>query len=99
MRKTGNNSLTSEIKYRLLNTIYKNKYFLPIELKYFRDLIYQLRKIGSNINQISTKLNSNKDLNNSDISIIKNSIDTLNIKINETKDDLENILYSNTKRN
>ena len=99
MRKTGNNSLTSEIRYRLLNTIYKNKYFLPIELKYFRDLIYQLRKIGSNINQISTKLNSNKDLNNSDISIIKNSIDTLNIKINETKDDLENILYSNTKRN
>lgn len=98
MKRTGNKSLTSEIKFRLLNTIYNNKYFLPIELKYFKDLIYQLRKIGSNINQISTKLNSNKDLNYSDISIIKNSIDELNIKINGTKNELKNILDNNAKR-
>lgn len=97
IKKTGNKSLTNEIRYRLINSIYKNKYFLPIELKYFQDLIYQLRKIGSNINQISTKLNSNKDFNNSDISIIKNSIDELNKKINETKYGLENILESNKK--
>ena len=98
MKKTGNKSLTSEIKYRLINTIYKNKYFLPIELEYFKDLIYQLRKIGSNINQISTKLNSNKDFNNSDISIIKNSIYELNEKINETKYGLENTLKLASKR-
>lgn len=98
IKKTGNSSLTSEIKYRLINTIYKNKYFLPIELKYFKDLIYQLRKIGSNINQISTKLNSSKDLNYSDISITKNSINELNIKINETENKLKSILNNNTKR-
>lgn len=98
IKQTGNNSLTSEIRYRLLNSIYKNKYFLPIELKYFQNLVYHLRKIGSNINQISTKLNSNKDLNSSDISTIKNSIDELNEKIDETKYSLENILESNKKR-
>ena len=98
IKKTGNKSLTNEIRYRLINSIYKNKYFLPIELKYFQGLINHLRKIGNNINQISAKINSNKDLNNSDISIIKNSIYELNEKINETKYGLENILESNKKR-
>jgi hypothetical protein len=98
MKKTGNKSLTSEIRYRLLNSIYKNKYFLPIELKYFQGLVNHLRKIGNNINQISAKLNSNKDLNNSDISIIKNSIYELNEKINETKYGLENTLKLASKR-
>ena len=92
MKKTGNNSLTSEIKYRLLNSIYKNKYFLPIETRDIKKFNSEINMIGNNINQITTKLNSNKDLNNSDISIIKNSKDELNIKIYETKCEINEIL-------
>ena len=98
MKKTGNKSLTSEIRYRLLNSIYKNKYFLPIEVKEIRDFNFQIKMIGNNINQISTKLNSNKTLNNIDISILKNSIDELNIRMKETKYEIENILNFANKR-
>ncbi|MCT7535887.1 hypothetical protein N5T95_10205 [Aliarcobacter cryaerophilus] len=98
VKRTGNKSLTSEIRYRLLNSIYKNKYFLPIEVKEIRDFNFQIKMIGNNINQISTKLNSNKTLNNIDISILKNSIDELNIRMKETKDEIENILNFANKR-
>ena len=98
VKRTGNKSLTSEIRYRLLNSIYKNKYFLPIEVKEIRDFNFQIKMIGNNINQISTKLNSNKTLNNIDISILKNSIDELNTRMKETKDEIENILNFANKR-
>ena len=75
-----------------------NKYFLPIEVKEIRDFNFQIKMIGNNINQISTKLNSNKTLNNIDISILKNSIDELNIRMKETKDEIENILNFANKR-
>ena len=60
MIKTGNSSLTSEIRFRLLNSIYKNKYFLPIELSEFKNLVYQLKMIGLNINGIYKKVNFKK---------------------------------------
>lgn len=98
IKKTGNKSLTSEIRYRLLNTIYKNKYFLPNEIEIIKELNFQIMMIGNNINQITFKLNSNKDLLNSDISILKNSIDELNIKIEFIEKNINRILDFADKR-
>ena len=54
---TGTNSLNQEIRFRLLNTIYKKRFLSPNEMQTFYDLKYQIKMIGVNLNQISKKLN------------------------------------------
>ena len=98
IKKTGNGSLTSEIRFRLLNTIYKNKFFLPVELEKIQNLIYAISKIGNNINQISRKININKDLNSSDYEKLQNSLDEVNIKIGFLEKELKNILEFSKNR-
>ena len=44
MKKTGNKSLTSEIKYRLKKNKYKNKYFWPIELEKLKTFLKTVSK-------------------------------------------------------
>ena len=98
IKKTGNKSLTSEIKYRLINTIYKNKYFLPIELEKLNNLNTQIKKIGVNINQILKKINLKKDLENIDYDNFINNINEVNIKINEITNEIKNTLKLASKR-
>lgn len=98
IKKTGNGSLTSEIRFRLLNTIYKNKFFLPVELEKIQTVINAISKIGNNINQISRKININKDLNLDDYEILKNSLDEINIKIGFLEKELKNILEFSKNR-
>lgn len=98
MKRTGNNSLTSEIKYRLLNSIYKNKYFLPIELEKLNNLNIQIKKIGVNINQILKKINLKKDLENIDYDNFINNINEVNIKIDEITNEIKNTLKFASKR-
>lgn len=98
MEKTGNKSLTSEIKYRLINTIYKNKYFLPIELENLNNLNNQIKKIGVNINQILKKINLNKELQNIEYDNLKNNINEVNYKIDELTNEIKNILKLADKR-
>ena len=98
MEKTGNKSLTSEIKYRLINTIYKNKYFLPIELEKLNNLNTQIKKIGVNINQILKKINLKKDLENIDYDNFINNINEVNIKIDEITNEIKNTLKLASKR-
>ena len=92
VKKTGTNSLTNEIRYRLLNSIYKNKYFLPFEIKEIQKLISNIGKTGINLNQISRKLNLNKELNKNDFMILNNSINELKEEINSVKKELNNII-------
>ena len=98
MKKTGNKSLTSEIKYRLINTIYINKYFLPIELEKLNNLNIQIKKIGVNINQILKKINLKKDLENIDYDNFINNINEVNIKIDEITNEIKNTLKLASKR-
>lgn len=98
MKRTGNNSLTSEIKYRLLNSIYKNKYFLPLELGMLNNLNNQIKTVGVNINQILKKINLKKDLENIDYDNFINNINEVNIKIVEITNEIKNILKSADKR-
>jgi|GEM_PF-1686671 len=92
LKKTGNKSLTSEIRYRLINSIYKNKYFLPIELDEFRNLTYQLKKIGININGIFKRVNIDEKLKKDDYVNLENSIKEVNSKIDLITNELKAIL-------
>jgi len=92
LEKTGNKSLSSEIRYRLINSIYKNRYFLPVELKEFKELTYQIRKIGININGIFRKINTNEEFKKEDSINLENSIKEVNNKINLLSNELKTIL-------
>lgn len=92
IKKTGNGSLTSEIRFRLLNTIYKNKFFLPVELEKIQNLIYAISKIGNNINQISRKINFKHELENKDYENFQSNLKEVNFKIDELTNEIKNIL-------
>ena len=92
IKKTGNSSLSSEVKYRLINTIYKNKYFLPVELEKLNNLNNQVKKIGININQISRKINFKNELENKDYENFQSNLKEVNFKIDELTDEIKNIL-------
>jgi len=63
MIKSGANNLTHEIKYRLLNSIYKNKFFTSNELTEFIKTRYELSMIGRNLNQLLKIIYTKKELN------------------------------------
>lgn len=48
----GFNSVTSEIRYRLLNTIYDDKFFTNIEIQYLLQTLNDINKVGRNINSL-----------------------------------------------
>ena len=91
---TGTNSLTQEIRYRLLNSIYKDKILNPNEFESLNKLKYEINKIGINIYQILKKINANTLLGN-DMSILKDNLEELEIKLSSTKIELENALKKN----
>ena len=98
MKKTGNGSLTSEIRFRLLNSIYKNKYVLPIELAEFKNLVYQTKMIGLNINGIFKRVNFKEELKSDDYINLQNSINEVNEKIDLINNEMKNIFKSSSYR-
>ena len=98
IQKNGNKSLTSEIRFRLLNSIYKNKYFLPIELTEFKNLVYQIKMIGLNINGIFKRVNFKEELKSEDYINLQNSINEVNEKIDLINNEMKNIFKSASYR-
>lgn len=94
LKITGTNSLTQEIRYRLLNSIYKDKILNPNEFESLNKLKYEINKIGINIYQILKKINANTLLGN-DMFILKDNLEQLEIKLSSTKIELENALKKN----
>lgn len=88
--KSGANSLSAEIKYRLLNTIYKNKYFTNNEMKEFIKSRYEINMIGRNLNQLLKQIYT-KDDYKLDKDEIKNLIYDIDKKINKHSDDLREL--------
>lgn len=76
----------------MINTIYKNKYFLPLELEKLNNLNNQVKKIGININQISRKINFKNELENKDYENFQSNLKEVNFKIDELTDEIKNIL-------
>lgn len=92
---TGTNSLNQEIRFRLLNTIYKKRFLSPNEMQTFYDLKYQIKMIGVNLNQISKKLNSNQQVN---IDFLMESISKLDEKLDENLIEIKKVLnYTNSR--
>lgn len=94
LKITGTNSLAQEIRYRLVNSIYKDKILNPNEIESLNKLKYEINKIGINIYQILKKINANTLLNN-DMLILKDNLEQLEIKLSFTKIELENALKKN----
>ena len=98
IQKNGNKSLTSEIRFRLLNSIYKNKYFLPIELTELKKLVYHLKMIGLNINGIFRRVNFKEELKSEDYINLQNSINEVNEKIDLINNEMKKIFKLANKR-
>ncbi len=92
---TGTNSLNQEIRFRLLNTIYKKRFLSPNEMQSFYNLKYQIKMIGVNLNQISKKLNSNQQIK---VDFLMESISKLDEKLDENLFEIKKVLdYTNSR--
>ncbi len=76
----GFSSITKEIKFRLLNTIYYNKFFSNIEMKELRSSLVQLKKIGRNIDEVLKLLHQHDTYDfKINYDILKDTIDEVNL--------------------
>lgn len=55
-----------------------------IHIKEFQELIFQIKKIGININQIVRKTNETGHISNEDISMIKGGLDKIWLSLNRS---------------
>lgn len=91
----GINSLTGTIKYFLLNSIYDKRFLNPNELEAFIKFKSEINMIGRNLHQILKYLNIHKELKTDDL---MNAMQELNIKLDDTKQEIEAILKYTNKR-
>ncbi|MCT7581221.1 hypothetical protein N5U12_04435 [Aliarcobacter butzleri] len=91
----GINSLTGIIKYFLMNSIYDKRFLNPNELEAFIKFKSEISIIGKNLNQILKYLNIHKELKTDDLI---NTIQELNIKLDDTKQEIKSILKYTNKR-
>lgn len=91
----GINSLTGTIKYFLLNSIFDKRFLNPNELEAFIKFKSEISIIGKNLNQILKYLNIHKELKTDDLI---NTIQELNIKLDDTKQEIKSILKYTNKR-
>lgn len=90
-------TLSAEIKYRILNTMYKNKYFTNMELSNFMILKREINTIGRNLNQLLKLLHTKSNLSVDD-NVFKNMLNDININIKELSKSLENIIEQSKNR-
>ncbi|MCG3695409.1 hypothetical protein [Aliarcobacter butzleri] len=91
----GINSLTGIIKYFLMNSIYDKRFLNPNELEAFIKFKSEINMIGRNLHQILKYLNIHKELKTDDLI---NTMQELNIKLDDTKQEIETILKYTNKR-
>lgn len=95
--KSGAEKITTEIKFRLLNSINKNKFFTSNELKEFIKTRYELNMIGRNLNQLVKKLNSKEEsiIESEDI---KEIVVEINLKLKKFSKLLEEFIIHTNHR-
>lgn len=88
-----------EAKFRLLNTIYKDKFYLPLELEELRMVKKELNAIGRNLNaQVKTLQNRKAEIKNFDVAKYDLFLDNITKKIDNLSDELANLILQNKKR-
>jgi len=95
--KNGTETITTEIKYRLLNSMYKNAIFTPKEKQELSKARYELNMIGLNLNQLLKQIYT-KDDYRIDKDEIKGLILQLTEKIKVLKDEWNNYIQFADKR-
>jgi len=96
-QKNGSKSLSSEIKYRLLNSMYKNIFFTPNEYKNLYAIRNELIFLGRNLNQILKRLNRvvNPEFDEKEM---KENISLLDKKLNEVELFIQEYIRNYQKR-
>ncbi|RXI27665.1 hypothetical protein [Aliarcobacter trophiarum] len=92
---TGTNSLTAEIKLRLLNSIYKRRFLAPKELEAFNNMKFEINAIGRNLHQILKKIHFKEEFKIDDLKLL---IEQLSSKIDDTKIEIDTLLKYTNKR-
>ncbi|CUU79306.1 hypothetical protein GZ989_011115 (plasmid) [Campylobacter fetus] len=96
-KKNGFNLTSKEIRYRLLNTINKNKYYTNLELEDFCKSRSEINTIGRNLNSL-VKLLRTRNIIKFDDENFKKSIESLNTKIDNLSNELSEILIRSNQR-
>ena len=92
---TGTNSLTAEIKLRLLNSIYKRRFLAQNEIEAFNSMKFEINAIGRNLHQILKKIHFKEEFKTDDLKVI---LEQLSSKIDDTKKEIDNLLKYTNKR-
>ena len=98
-KKSGAISLASEIKYRLLNTMYKNKSYTNNELTNLSKLRNEVNKIGNNFAYILKKINFKEEISKEEILNMSKDFDTLKEEIEDIKNEINEIIKLTKSRN
>jgi len=98
-KKSGAISLVSEIKYRLLNTMYKNKFYTNNELTNLSKLRNDVNKLGSNFAYILKKINFKDEVSKDEILKMADDYKQLKIEIENIKIEINEIIEFNKSRN
>ena len=98
-KKSGALSLASEIKYRLLNTMYKNKFYTNNELTNLSKLRNDVNKLGSNFAYILKKINFKDEVSKDEILKMADDYKQLKIEIENIKNEINEIIEFNKSRN
>lgn len=93
----GAKSLSAEVKYRLLNTIYKNKYFTNIELSNFIKTKGEINTVGRNLNQLLKLLHTKSNLSVND-DVFKNMVKDIDNNVKNISNDLRDIIEKSRSR-
>jgi hypothetical protein len=96
-QKDGINHVNNEVKYRLLNTIYRNKYFTNIELSTFIKTKGEINTIGRNLNQLLKLLHTKSNLTVHD-EVFKNMVSDIDNNVKNISNDLRDIIEKSRSR-
>lgn len=96
-QKDGINHVNNEVKYRLLNTIYRNKYFTNIELSTFIKTKGEINTIGRNLNQLLKLLHTKSNLTVND-EVFKNMVSDIDNNVKNISNDLRDIIEKSRSR-
>ncbi|EOB1146197.1 hypothetical protein ACIQIM_001362 [Campylobacter upsaliensis] len=90
-------SVSKEVSFRLINSLNENKYFTNLELDEFIKTRTEINAVGKNIYQLLKILRAGNSVKINEDNL-KNTIDTINAKIDILSDSLGKIIEINNQR-
>lgn len=95
---SGLNSVTKEVKYRLLNTMYDNTYFTNLELRAFTKASTEVTIVGRNLNQLVKLLNTKNNKIKIDETRFIKLYEEINLRVSNLVNELKKIILQSKNR-